>query len=286
MFREQIAKTELEILHLVLRRKLTISELTFETRKSLSWISDCVNHLVSIGLIKVEKKGISRYVKISSNPLGESLSILMSESPHLNLNKILTKSGLIILPLLLEPGSDIKEISMKCNRSTRTVKDTLVLWGGMGITFQNKESGKYTFNQRKENLVQFVKQYSAFRNRCILRNDFPEAIIVWQYRDEFLFSMPRRINNPKYHSAASSRLEELEYDIFHVSHYYFYSHQLNNVSEEEALIQTIKVNLENPRSFRLLINAVDQKILSKEMIFHFARKYNVNKSIVMEESNE
>jgi len=149
MFKEGLIKTDLEVLQLVLYKKMNITRIATELGKSLSWTSECVSHLAEIGLIDVEKKGISKFVTLSSNSLGKNLSLLMTESTHLNLNKILTGSGLLILPLLLEPGSKPEDISVRVSRSLRTIKDALVRWNSMGVVILEKKTGLYLLNQRQ-----------------------------------------------------------------------------------------------------------------------------------------
>ena len=276
MFKEKISATDLEVLQLLLYdNTLNISQIASKLAISLSWASECVSHLASMGLLEVKKTGISRFVSFSSNPLAKKLSLLMAESPHLNLNKILTGSGMLILPLLLEPGYPPQEIARRVSRSLRTVKDALARWTSMGVAILDKKTGIYYLNPRQKYLIQFVKAYAESRNTALLKDTYPEALIVWQWRDEFLVSSPRHIDHPKFRTAATSRLVEFGYDIIHTSHYYFYTPQLLTVSKAEAFVQSIKVNPDNPRIFRLLTNALDEHTITKKDIRYYAKKYQV-----------
>lgn len=177
--KEAVIKTDLELLQRLLYKQMTISHIARELEKSLSWTSERVSHLKKLGLIDVGKKGLSNFVAISSNPVGKSLSLLMTESAYLNLDKILTGSGLLILPLLLEPGYKPKDLSIRISRSLRTVKDTLVRWKSMGVVILDEKTGLYSLNPRQTYLVEFVKAYSELRNKSLLEEAFPEAIIIW-----------------------------------------------------------------------------------------------------------
>lgn len=279
MFKEKISKTDLEVLRLLLYDTLRISQIASNLGISLSWASECVSHLASMGLLEVKKKGISRFVAFSSNHLGKSLALLMAETPHLNLNKILTGSGLVILPLLLEPGSQPQEISFRVSRSLRTVKDALARWTSMGIAILDKKTGIYHLNPRQKYLIQFVQAYSELRNATILKETNPKALIVWQWRDEFLCSSPRHIDHPQFITAATSRLDEFWYELVHTSHYYFYSPKLQAVSKEEAFVQAIKVNPDNPRIFRLLKQALEDNSITKAGIRYYSKKYDIEENI-------
>lgn len=275
MFKEGLIKTDLEVLQLVLYKKMNITRIATELGKSLSWTSECVSHLAEMGLIDVEKKGISKFVTLSSNSLGKNLSLLMTESTHLNLNKILTGSGLLILPLLLEPGSKPEDISVRVSRSLRTIKDALVRWNSMGVVILAKKTGLYSLNQRQNYLLQFVLAYSEFRNKSMQKELISDAIMVWQWREEFLVFIPYQIEHPQFIAAAASRLDELGYEILHTSHYYFYSPKLDKVSKEEAFVQTIKTNPENPRIFRLLREGIKDNMIKKKNIQDYAKKYGI-----------
>lgn len=283
--KEAVIKTDLELLQRLPYKQMTISQIARELGKSLSWTSERVSHLKKLGLIDVEKKGLSNFVAISSNPVGKSLSLLMTESSYLNLNKILTGSGLLMLPLLLEPGSQPKDISTKVSRSLRTVKDALVRWNSMGVVILDGNTGLYSLNQKQNYLIEFVKAYSEFRNKRLLEEIFPEAIMVWQWRDDFLFSTPHQIAHPKFVAAAVSRLDQFGCKIVHTSHYYFYSPNVDTVSEEEAFSQAMKIHPGNPRISRLVKDALKDGTIKKAVLRHYAKKYDIVAIIDQKQKN-
>jgi len=119
MFKDKINKTEVIILKYILKEPQTISHLADALGKDISWISRNVNHLQELGFAMMKREGKSVFVSIVKNPLGESFSTLISEEPMLNIEKILTCSGLRILPLLLNPGNSAKEIVQRSSLSLR-----------------------------------------------------------------------------------------------------------------------------------------------------------------------
>jgi predicted transcriptional regulator len=275
MIKNKLNRTELKIFRLLLHNKPTITNIASKLNLSLSWTSECIDHLEDLGFIDVEKRGISKYVFISSKPPGEKLSLLMNENDNLDLNKILIGLKLKILPLLLRPGSNIKEISKKTSLSKETINNSLKLWKSMGIARFDKQTKMYSINSRQIYLIQFVIKYSEFINQEFLKEHLPNAIMIWQWRDEFLFSYPSHIKKSQFIEAALTRLDNSGYELLHVSQYYFYSPGLKNVSKEEAFVQSIKIDPNNPRILKLLRNAFDKKEVNRKQISKYARKYGL-----------
>ena len=133
MFKDRLNKTDLKILMSILKGSRRISQLADALSKDSSWFSRNVNHLQELGFVMEKGAGRSVSVTIITNPLGDSFSALISEEPMLNIERILTGSGLKILPLLLIPGNSANEIVQRSSLSLRTVKGILSLWRKMGV---------------------------------------------------------------------------------------------------------------------------------------------------------
>lgn len=272
---ERINRTEIMILRAVLGQRATISMIATSIGKSLSYTSECIDHLRALELIAVDDRGLSHFVTVSMNSLGERLALLMTEHAHLNFDRILSGPGLLFLPLLLPPGMKRIEIARRTHRSTRTVRDALNRWKGMGVAVHDTETKRFMLNPNQHYLIAFVAEYSTYHNRRMLRELFPEALIVWQDRDEFIFSIPYPIDHPNFRPAASSRLAELNYDVIATSNYYLYDPQTAGISEAEALVQTIRLHPENPRPFRFIREAIQNNRVNPADIVPLAEKYGV-----------
>ncbi len=275
MFKDKLNKTEMEILISILKDSKTISQLADALGKDSSWISRNVNHLQELGLVIEKRKGKSVFVSIVKNPLGDSFTTLISEEPMLNIERILTGSGLRILPLLLNPGNNANEIALRSSLSLRTVKGLLSLWRKMGVVTLKK--GVYVINDRHKPLINFVKYFSYNTLIRYLKDSYPDATIVWHWRDEFIFAMEHPIHDERFISAATTRLYELNYDIVANKEYYFHNPMVKSLSEEEALIQSFLLNPGNPRIPRLINKAMRKGRIEKETLLEFARKYGLKK---------
>lgn len=273
MLKDKLNKTEMKILISILKEPRTISQLAHALSKDSSWISRNVNHLQELGFVIEKRKGKSVFVSIIKNPLGDSFTTLISEEPMLNIERILTGSGLKILPLLLNPGNRANEIVQRSSLSLRTVKGLLSLWRKMGIVTLKK--GVYVINDRHKPLINFVKYFSYNTMIRHLKESYPDATIVWHWRDEFIFAIEHPIHDKQFISAATTRLYELNYDIIANKEYYFHNPLVKTLTEEEALIQSYLLNPGNPRIPRLINKAMSKGKIEKETLLEFAGKYGM-----------
>jgi predicted transcriptional regulator len=273
MFKDKLNKTEIKILMSTQKELMTISQLANALEKGPSWISRNVSHLQELGFVMEKREGKSVFVAINKGPLGDSFTTLISEESMLNIERILTGSGLKILPLILSPGNTANEIAQRSSLSLRTVKGLLSLWRKMGVVTLTK--GVYVISNRHKPLINFVKYFSYHAIIRYLKGFYPHAIIVWHWRDEFIFSLDQPLQDNRFVPAATTRLYELKYEIIANKEYYFHNPLVKKLSEEEALIQSYLLNPGNPRIPRLIKYAMKEGKIEKETLLEFARKYGL-----------
>jgi hypothetical protein len=109
----------------------------------------------------------------------------------------------------------------------------------------------------------------------MLADLFPNALIIWQWRDEYLFSITERRARPGLLSAGPTRLEELGYDIFHAQEYYLHHPGIDRVSEEEALVQSLAIDPNNPRMTRFIREGVQRRGVDPRRLLAFGKKYGL-----------
>ena len=270
-----VNKTEVRALRTLQGKKMSVSELAMALTKSLSWTSEYVGHLESLGFLEKEKEKNNVFVSISRTPLGESLSVLISGEPMLNLETLFAGPGLKIMPLLLKPGYSTGELVARTSLSMRTVKGVLPRWRRMGVVML--DDGRYQINPRYKLLSDFLRKFSEHKNTCFLNETFPEAVIVWQWRDEFMFSIDRQIRDSDFLPAGLSRLDSLNSNLVHTQEYYCYDVEKDRVSEEEALIQAFYSDRNNPRIKRHLKTRINK--LKQQKLLEYAGKYGLKTMI-------
>jgi biotin operon repressor len=267
--RWSLRKTEVQLLRLLQGKKLTLAELASELSKSLSTVSEAVKHLEMLGMVEKEKHGPNVMVTLPKTPLGESLSLLIAEQPMLNLETLFSGSGLVILPLLLKPGYSAKDLAERTTLSLRTAKGLLPRWKRMGVVLQ--EQSNYQLNPRFKLLANFLGKFNEHKNLCTMKENYPEGVIVWQWRDEFLFSIDAKLNDPNALPAGLTRLDELKSGLAHSQQYYYCGHADKEISKEEAFMQALYVDPYNPRIKNLISEHL--RSFDSEAFFSYAGKY-------------
>ena len=277
MFRDRLNKNEIRIMVIIQKKPMTISQLAKALNKNISWISRNVNHLKTLGFIDVKRVGRKVYVDINEGPMGASINTLISEGSMLNIEVVLSGPGMQILPLILDPGNKAEEITKRSSLSRRTVYGYIGRLRKMGVV--SLTNGIYMLGERHKPLIEFMKLYAYNSIIKSLKNIFPNASIVWHWRDEFIFSLEQSVSDHRFIPAATSRLRELKYDIIASKEYYLYDPLLKQVSEEEALIQSYLIDPENPRLVRMIKKGIKNKEINRNSLLEFSEKYGLVKKI-------
>ncbi len=277
VYSERINRTEVKILKMLSGEIKTVTTLADALEKSKNYISECVSHLSDMGFVSTEREGHTVFISISQRSIGNELSKLLQEEPMLNLVKFIGNSRLKMLPLLLEPGSSAREISARTKLSARTIQSYLGSWRQMGIAVLYNKI--YNLNEKNKIIYSFVEKYTEHRNLSHLKEKYADGVLVWQKRDEYIFSIGKEIFDNEYTSAATSRLAELNYDIIYKNEYYYYSPIHKQTDVEEALIQSLKFNLRNPRIKKFINMQIINNIITKNHLVKLSKKYNVEKEL-------
>ncbi len=272
---DKLNTKETEILRLALLGTHTISQTAKKIGRSVPWTSLCVKRLVRLGFVELESKGVSKYLRLSSNPLGRNLTLVLHETPILNIGFLLTGCGLRILPSFLEPGNSLREVSEKSSISYETVLKKVRIWRGMGLLKPVRGSRRYSLKRSHRYLYQFVESYAAHRNERVLKESEPDGLIVWQDRNEFIFTSTNGASQKKYPAAAVNRLAQLGYPLAYTSEYFHRGSGEPQISHEEALMQSLLLTQANQRIIRMARRAVRKKDVDLDKLRHYATKYDV-----------
>ncbi len=274
-----LTRTHLEIMGYVFKGERTVSDIASHVGRSVPWTSECIGHLEDMDLVLKEKRGLEVLVRPASSELAQSLELLMVEAPMLDLPVLLDKAGLRLLPVLLDPGATTGEMTGRTGLSLPTIRGKLRVWRGMGVVARDRGSRRYRLQVDHVELVSFVVSYSRWHNRRALAEVLPGALIVWQWRDEYLLSNDGRVDQPDLLSAGPTRLGELGYDILHSREYYFHHPLIDAVSEEEALVQSLRTDPNNPRMGRFVVEGIESRGADTRAILEFGEKYGLEKAL-------
>lgn len=277
MPKEKLNKTEVEIIRLFPHGEATVSKIAEELGIDVSWASRCISHLEEVGFLWTDREGYKTHVRIADTPLGSALTHLLIEEPMMNLDTVIGDSSLQILPLLLTPGYSTREIAERTGLTQRTIQIRIKRWRSMGVAIKSEDV--YVLNPRVPLVIEFAEEYIRNRNLVHLKEHYPDATIAWQDRDEYIISIEREISDDIYSIAGPTKIGYLGYDIVSRNYYYYYSPVDTEISEAEALVQTVKFNLINPRPLRYIKKAIEDKKVKKGELRKYAKKYGVEKRV-------
>ena len=94
-----------------------------------------------------------------------------------------------------------------------------------------------------------------------------------------MFSIDRRIELPDFSSAGPTRLEELGYDILHLREYYHHHPVIDDTNEGEALVQSLKIDANNPRLIRFITEGIERRGVAPEAILKYGKKYGLKETL-------
>lgn len=269
----------MKILAAVLPGELPVGRIADAIGRSVSYTSECIRRLKELGLAQTRKAGLMVMVRPSAGPEMAALALLIKEGSGMDLAKVLTGPGLAILPHLLAPGRTPPEIMKRTALSQATVRGRLRLWRGMGLVFREGKTGSYMLEPGQKPLADFAARHAEARNRRLLESKVPGALIVWQDRDEFIFSVDSGASVDGFIVAGPGVLEALGYDIAHSRDYYAVGRAGRKIGEAEALVQTLLIEHGNPRAKRWMKEGAKGRRMDSRTLLAFALKYGLKDDI-------
>ena len=272
---KKINSTEIGIIRSLTENERSVTQLAQELDRSLSWISECVGHLRALGLVETQKRGLTVWVMRGSSRAAMDLSLVMIESPNLNIEAIFEDSGLVVLPLLLKPGATPVEVNRKTGISLRTIRKMIKKWRGMGVVLRGGSRGVYLVNPVHGHLISFLESHISRLNLAYLAETVPNGLIVWQGRDEFIFSVDFGSGPDGFFKAGPSRLDELGCDILSSRDYFYHDAAPAEICKEEALVQTYLLEKTNPRVVRL----IREDHLDLDVFIKYTEKYELREEL-------
>jgi hypothetical protein len=275
MLRDRMIGSDVAILSALLDGPLTVTEVARAVGRSAPHVSERLTRLEAMRLVERRRRGNTVRVGFARGRAATDLRLLMAEGPAIRLGKVLTGPGLLILPLLLPPGSTLTELRAGARLSAPTVRWRIRLWRGMGLLHVGGPPRRYSLRPELGHLVGFITSYTAERNQRFLETRTPAGTIVWQRRDAFLFSSRREVLGAEFVPAGVSRLEELGYDVVSPRHCYMHRAGATPVPEAEALVQTVLMDPDDPRSARMVRRALREQRVSVEEVGGYAEAYGL-----------
>jgi DNA-binding transcriptional ArsR family regulator len=275
MLRDRMNRSDVAILAALLDGPLTVTSVAKAVGRSSSLVSERTTKLEAMRLVERRRGGNAVRVGFAKGRAAADLRLMMAEGPHIGLAEVLPGPGLLILPLLLPPGSTLMELRLGAGLSAPTVRGRIRLWRGMGLLQVGGSPHRYSIRPQLGHLIGFIESYAAERNQRFLESRTPAGTIVWQRRDSFLFSSRTEVPAPEFIPAGVSRLEELGYDVVSPRHCYLHRPGITQVAEAEALVQAVLMDPDDPRIARMVRRALAEHRVRGDELRGYAMSYGL-----------
>ena len=275
-----LSSTEIEILQDIMKNKRSISQLAEGTGLSLPTISLAVKHLYELGFISKIRKGKIEYVSISDEEIGRNFKAFVTQNPNQNPETILKGHGLIILSVCTGKGSSLKEIQYRTGLSRSSITRYLNNWRSTGILWKEGHGGKIRISKNYPDLEIFLRSYSKFRMEIMVRSRISRPTIIFNDGDTLFFSTEEEIQTDNMiQPAGSTRLAQSGFDVVTDSNYFQFSPGKEVIPIPEAIIQSIRSDVMNPRPRKLLEEYLKGQDADVEQLMEYARKYSIESII-------
>ena len=273
MLHDRMNRSDVAILAALLDGPLTVTSVSKAVGRSLSLVSERLALMEGMRLVERHRSGNAVRVGFAKGRAAADLRLLMAEGPHIGLAEVLPGPGLLLLPILLPPGSTLMEMRRGTGLSAPTVRGRIRPWRGMGLLLVESSPRRYSIRPQLGHLIGFIESYAAERNQRFLESRTPAGAIVWQQRDSFLFSSRREVSAPDFIPAGVSRLEELGYDVVSPRHCYLHRPGKTLVAEAEALVQAVLMDPDDPRVARMVRRALAEGRVRGDELRGYAKSY-------------
>lgn len=279
-FRFKLSKTEIKILKLLHGNEgISVSNLSKETGKTMSTISENISSLMKKGFLRVSKENANKRIYFSDVNHAVLFKRFLSEYAYMNLD-ILSDSTIEILSHLTYGSKKKKEMIHLSFLSERTIQSVLSLLREYGIVLLDEEF-QYSLNTRFDLLKQFILAWGQYYNQKISEGFSRDAIILWQRGREFIVKTSVQKQMKNFLPAALSTFHEYGIQlILPEQYYYFYTPYKDKLRAEDILLHTLILGSNDTRIITAVIlfwkktQKIDEKYLKKEM-----HKYQLEKIV-------
>jgi hypothetical protein len=155
-----------------------------------------------------------------------------------------------------------------------TVMERIRLWRGMGLVVRENGTGLYRLAPGQRELADFAMRYAEDRDRRMLAQKIPGALILWRGQEGFLFSVDTGTTVKGFVPAGPGALAA---PIVRSRDYYIGGRPYRRVSQDEALVQALIIDPANPRIRRLFQKRAASGSAARRRLVTFAEKYRIGK---------
>ncbi len=262
--------------HVISDEPLRVSELNRRAKLNRKTVSIELGVLSELGFLVSEKKGQAKYFRLSDTKHARLLRNMIAHSPQLRYEDLLAGKSLDVLSaihlLRLDSIKGIEEFSQ-----TSHVKVIELLGRYKELGAVRKSQGGYGLGARYRMLGDFLAEFRSYTNLKIIRNQVPDAVVVWERDRDVLFRSSEGTAKSSQPSAFSA-FPRFGVDVFvGDTDYYFYSSRHVEIGVEEALVHAM-LAAEGPRERTLILILLLKGRINEERLLSLSRVYGAEET--------
>ena len=162
----------------------TVSELATNLDRSLSYTSELVERLETVGLVETRRHGKTKRIRLSDAKALELLTDLTQQYSHIDWPELLSGASIRVCYYLDTPRT-ATELARRADVHRSTVHRALAPLQHRGIVYQT-DDGAYALNDGFGQLSAFARELAHHVHRQTVEEQTDTYTILWESLDEFL----------------------------------------------------------------------------------------------------
>lgn len=249
---------------------LSVREISGIAGKSESSVSQGVKGLLRNGIVRIQRKGMKKYIEISDRNYAISLLEMIKARPYIPWEKILSNSNIAILFNKIM-GENTFDYGLSRASLWRGIRN-LSMYGML-----NRDDEEKLFMDRY--LWHFISEYFDHVSMKYLLEKLPkDAIIIWRDGYRCLYRIrdlpdkeSKKFPSSTLHTGVSA-LPDYGIQLMTSDSYFYYGPKLESLSVEDIIIHT------------LLVDPLSQIYATYALLLAFKVKYSLNLALLSEKS--
>lgn len=260
-----------------LHGELTVSELAAELDRSLSYTSELLDRLETIGLVETRRQGKGKHIQLSDAKALELLVDIIQQYSHVTWPELLSGAALRVCYYLETPRSPT-ELARRADVHRSTVHRVLDPLQHRGIVYQ-RDDNTYALNEGFAMLSEFARELAHHIHRQTAEQYTDTYTILWESLDEFIVQTPSEITDASFVPTGPDQFQRYGLPLLaRDRRYYLYSETTRDLSPETLCCHMLVIDSgARARSYCLLLLSTAD--IDRDELCSQAATYDVDDSV-------
>ncbi len=256
----------------VLQDESTVSGLAEELDRSRSYVSELVDRMESKGLVHTSREGKWKRINRSDARAIELFDSFVQQYTHIPFPELLGGATLRIL-YYLQSAATATQLAEQADVHRSTVHRSLSPLESRGMIY--KSDGKYTLNDKFEELSTVAREFAHLRHRCRVEDHTESFTLLWESLNEFLVQTRADIEEDAFHLTGPELFQAYDLPLMaRQRRYYLYSESVDDVSPAELCCHMLVID-DGTRSQSYCLLLISQTAIDRDELLEAAQKYEV-----------